>query len=86
MATFYWTQDGGKIYPVCQRCGKHQRIPAIEGSLTDAELCNCPLEPEQKPAYAQGWVCPRCGRGNAPWLGTCPCWTIPTTTGSCTMY
>lgn len=20
-----------------------------------------------------GWVCPKCGRGNAPWKGTCDC-------------
>jgi rubrerythrin len=26
-----------------------------------------------------GWVCPVCGKGNAPWQGTCPCknsWTV----------
>lgn len=21
----------------------------------------------------RGWLCPACGRGNAPWKGTCPC-------------
>ena len=21
----------------------------------------------------QGWVCPKCGRVNAPWVATCPC-------------
>ena len=20
-----------------------------------------------------GWMCPRCGRANAPWVQTCPC-------------
>ena len=24
----------------------------------------------------RGWICPACGRGNAPWNQTCPC-TIP---------
>ena len=31
------------------------------------------MEPAQ-PAYPNyGWLCPRCGRGNAPSTGTCPC-------------
>ena len=25
------------------------------------------------PNAQQGWVCPKCGRVNAPWMGTCPC-------------
>ena len=25
------------------------------------------------PNYQQGWVCPRCGRVNAPWMGQCNC-------------
>jgi hypothetical protein len=27
-----------------------------------------------------GWVCPLCGRANAPWISQCPC--MPTTTWS----
>ena len=29
-----------------------------------------------------GWVCPLCGRANAPWLGQCPCqpWTFASPT------
>ena len=26
------------------------------------------------PNYAQGWVCPKCGRVNAPWVGSCMCY------------
>lgn len=25
------------------------------------------------PPHQLGWRCPSCGRGNAPWLATCPC-------------
>ena len=27
----------------------------------------------------QGWVCPLCGRANAPWVMTCPCYESRTT-------
>lgn len=30
---------------------------------------NCPA-----PGFQQGWICPKCGRVNAPWIGTCPCY------------
>lgn len=26
----------------------------------------------------QGWICPKCGRVNAPWLPTCDCVSIQT--------
>lgn len=33
------------------------------------------------PSFQQGWICPRCGRVNAPWVASCFCtagkeWTI----------
>ena len=32
------------------------------------------LYPNKEPVFKQyGWVCPLCGRANAPWLGQCPC-------------
>ena len=27
--------------------------------------------------YNYGWICPVCGRGNAPYTQTCPCVSVP---------
>lgn len=27
-----------------------------------------------QPPAQQGWQCPKCGRINAPWVATCPCY------------
>jgi hypothetical protein len=43
-------------------------------------------EPEQKPATMPtqyGWLCPACGRGNAPLAQTCPCKGWPTMQITC---
>ena len=89
--TFYQIPDpnwqtGHISYAICPRCGKHKRINAgaLEGILTDAERCTCPPEPEPPKQYAQGWVCPKCGRVNAPWIRECLCWMFPETTATVT--
>lgn len=38
-----------------------------------------------------GWLCPACGRGNAPWVAQCPCvqpkqWRVPYPTYLCTLH
>jgi len=33
-------------------------------------------EKSRKPT-STGWVCPACGRGNAPWKGICDCVSWP---------
>lgn len=39
------------------------------------------LYPNKEPVFKQyGWVCPLCGRANAPWISQCPC--MPTTVWS----
>ena len=33
-----------------------------------------PIEPAKNVGIANyGWICPKCGRGNSPFLQTCPC-------------
>lgn len=47
------------------------------GHLTMAneirEEINNKLEPKRAGNYEKGWVCPKCGRVNAPWITSCPC-------------
>lgn len=42
-------------------------IPAYEGRFTIPA----------NPLHAIGWLCPACGRGNAPTTATCPCKPSP---------
>ena len=35
------------------------------------------LERSIKPIDVGGWICPRCGGGNAIWSARCPCVPIP---------
>lgn len=34
---------------------------------------NCDVSPIQNFDKKEGWVCPVCGRGVAPWVDYCPC-------------
>lgn len=45
-------------------------IPFISttGTPTTSETINPP-----KVGGSYGWICPVCGRGNAPWNSCCPC-------------
>lgn len=56
---------------VCPQCGI---------AYSGLHICYVtPSTPYDAPYYRPpmappiGWICPKCGRGNAPWASTCPC-------------
>ena len=52
----------------CPNKYRADHLPAREGNKAG------------NPIFNTGWVCPVCGRANAPWVGQCPCWTPKTIT------
>ena len=62
----------------CGKCGKpFIYVGDIIGDMKIEDLiCTCYKEVEIAPPSTpalQGWICPRCGRGNSPYNNTCPC-------------
>lgn len=41
------------------------------------------IEKQFLPSLSNGWLCPACGRGNAPTSATCPCKPFPAPTVTC---
>lgn len=69
----------------CIRCGK-EMINTTGGNeycpkcgLTVNDLVyrpsNCDLPIPQEFGERKGWICPVCGRGLAPWVSHCPCFS-----------
>lgn len=51
-------------YYTCETCG--------QGVFTTLGQHLCP-GPPQRPVGGAGWLCPACGKGNAPFVAQCPC-------------
>jgi len=64
MIQFYTTS-----YSNCVKCGK--QLGSIYYTIDNQPWCSgCFVKSQQLPT---GWVCPRCGRVNAPHIDQCPC-------------
>ena len=50
----------------CPNCGKEVYYSAYKQQNCDTSL---PQDFDKK----EGWICPVCGRGVAPWVDYCPC-------------
>ena len=48
-------------------------VPYEDSSTTAWPSHKAPAHPSVDTYGQQGWICPRCGRVNAPWVMTCPC-------------
>lgn len=67
----------------CIRCGKE--MEAMTGGNYHCPSCghavndlvnrpsNCYMPMPQGFGKQEGWICPVCGRGVAPWVNYCPC-------------
>jgi len=58
----------------CNHTGPHtyceRHNPGSPAPYTPVSYPMWPLHPMPPPP---GWLCPACGRGNAPWASQCPC-------------
>lgn len=55
---------GGNYH--CENCGH-----AVNDLVN--RLSNCDMPMPQGFGKQEGWICPVCGRGVAPWVNYCPC-------------
>lgn len=79
----------------CIRCGKEMvnttggnyHCPSCNMAVNDLVYrpSNCDIPMPQGFGKQEGWICPVCGRGVAPWTSFCPCqsdWKITYGTGT----
>ena len=48
-------------------------VPYEDSKTTAWPSYKAPAHPSVDTYGQQGWICPRCGRVNAPWVMQCPC-------------
>ena len=73
----------------CAKCGRYFETSKQTDYCSECErpkisTCDMPLPGVGK---QEGWICPVCGRGVAPWMNYCPCqsdWKITYGTGTTT--
>ena len=59
-------------YDICEGCGEYkQMVVGVTNKYETGYSC-CDM-PVPQGFGQQGWVCPVCGRGLAPWVSVCPC-------------
>lgn len=66
--------------PYCPNCGKKternkdmdNKASSKSTSISTGDYITFEEEPIINRTY--GWICPKCGRVNAPWLTVCPCY------------
>lgn len=56
-------------YTTTTTTGDPIEIKAPECKIGDKVEINSPISVEEP----KGWICPRCGRVNAPWVSQCSC-------------
>lgn len=67
----------------CIRCGREMEVttggnyhcPSCDHAVNDLVYrpSNCDRPMPQGFGKQEGWICPVCGRGVAPWVNSCPC-------------
>jgi len=75
-----------RLESICPKCNKpyiYVGDPIV--GIGPKPWCECDKPIATPKQYAEGWVCPKCGRVSAPWVSTCPCWQLNATVTAGTM-
>lgn len=59
-------------YDICEGCGEYKQMVVGVENKYETKWFSCDMPVPQGFGW-QGWVCPVCGRGLAPWVSVCPC-------------